>query len=181
MLRSAARPPPNSSYLLDRRGLGGGTWRGWADHGGGTDTRNRGRMPLRQPAPGASLARRREQMPARVCGCSFCTKHGGVWTSHPAARLVLRIADTAEATRYRFGTGTADFHVCRACGAVPAVTCALEGRVYAVVNVNCLEGIDPATLDRIATDSRAKPRRPPRPAPGALDCPGRDRGRADSS
>ena len=93
-----------------------------------------------------------EQMPARVCGCSFCTKHGGVWTSHPAAWLVLRIADMAEATRYRFGTGTADFHVCRACGAVPAVTCALEGRVYAVVNVNCLEGIDPATLDRIATD-----------------------------
>jgi hypothetical protein len=93
-----------------------------------------------------------EEMPARACGCSFCTKHGGVWTSHPAARLVLRIADPAEATRYRFGTGTADFHICRACGAVPAVTCALEGRTYAVVNVNCLEGIDPANLDRVATD-----------------------------
>ena len=93
-----------------------------------------------------------EQMPARACSCSFCTKHGGVWTSHPAARLVLRIADPEEATRYRFGTGTADFHVCRACGAVPAVTCALEGRTYAVVNVNCLEGVDPTTLDRVPTD-----------------------------
>jgi hypothetical protein len=92
------------------------------------------------------------QMPARACGCSFCTKHGGVWTSHPGARLVLRIADPAQATRYRFGTGTADFHVCRACGAVPAVTCALEGRIYAVVNVNCLEGVDPATLNHVATD-----------------------------
>jgi hypothetical protein len=92
------------------------------------------------------------EMPARACGCTFCTKHGGVWTSHRAARLVLRIANPAEATQYRFGTGTADFHVCRACGAVPVVTCALEGRIYAVVNVNCLEGIDPASLDRIPTD-----------------------------
>ena len=79
-------------------------------------------------------------------------QHGGVWTSHPAARLVLRIADPAEATRYRLGTGTADFHVCRACGAVPAVTCVLDGRTYAVVNVNCLEGVDPATLHRVPTN-----------------------------
>jgi hypothetical protein len=92
------------------------------------------------------------EMPARACGCSFCTKHGGVWTSHPAARLVLRIADSEDAARYRFGTGTAEFRVCRACGAVPTVTCALEGRTYAVVNVNCLEGIDLAALDRIPTD-----------------------------
>ena len=69
---------------------------------------------------------------------------------HPAR--ALRIADPADATRYRFGTGTADFHVCRACGAVPAVTCALEGRTYAVVNVNCLEGVDPTRLDRVPTD-----------------------------
>jgi hypothetical protein len=93
-----------------------------------------------------------ETMPARACGCSFCTKHGGVWTSHPAARLVLRIADPAAATPYCFGTGTAEFHICRVCGAVPAVTCTLERRTYAVVNVNCLEGVDPATLDRARTD-----------------------------
>ena len=103
------------------------------------------RIELRWPA-GA------EKMPARACGCGFCTRHGGLWTSHPGARLVLRIADPAAATRYRFGTGTADFHVCRTCGVVPAVTCTLEGRAYAVVNVNCLEGIDPATLDRAPTD-----------------------------
>jgi hypothetical protein len=93
-----------------------------------------------------------ERMPARRCSCSFCTKHGGVWTSHPAARLVLRIADPAKAARYRFGTGTADFHVCCACGAVPAVTCALDGHTYAVVNVNCLESVDQATLDHAAAD-----------------------------
>jgi hypothetical protein len=97
-----------------------------------------------------------ERMPARACGCSFCTKHGGIWTSHPAARLTLRIADPAKATRYRFGTGTADFHVCCACGAVPAVTCTLEGRTYAVVNVNCLDGVDQARLDHMAADFEGK-------------------------
>ena len=55
-------------------------------------------------------------------------------------------------SRCRFGTGTAEFHVCRACGAVPAVSCGLEGRTYAVVNLNCLQGIDLAALDRIPTD-----------------------------
>jgi hypothetical protein len=53
-----------------------------------------------------------EEMPARACGCSFCTKHGGIWTSHPAAQLMLHITDPAKATQYRFGTGTADFHIC---------------------------------------------------------------------
>ena len=27
------------------------------------------------------------EIPARACSCSFCTKHGGVWTSHPGAVL----------------------------------------------------------------------------------------------
>ena len=97
------------------------------------------------------MARGRRDTGARL-RLQLLYQHGGVWTSHPAARLVLRIADPAEATRYRLGTGTADFHVCRACGAVPAVTCVLDGRTYAVVNVNCLEGVDPATLHRVPTN-----------------------------
>jgi hypothetical protein len=85
---------------------------------------------------------------ARACGCSFCVKHGGVWTSHPGARLAAEVGDASVLTRYRFGTGTADFHVCARCGAVPYVTSAIEGRLYAVVNVNTFEGIDPAALSR---------------------------------
>jgi hypothetical protein len=111
---------------------------------GGCHCRNL-RLELQWPAEA-------EPMLARACGCDFCTKHGGAWTSHPAARLMLRITDPATATQYRFGTGTADFHVCRACGVVPAVTCELEGRTYAVVNVNCLESIDPATLECVPAD-----------------------------
>ena len=45
-----------------------------------------------------------------------------------------------------FGTGTATFHVCARCGAVPLVTSDIAGQLYAVVNVNVLEGIDPSWL-----------------------------------
>ena len=27
------------------------------------------------------------EIPARACGCSFCVKHGGVWTSNPGSSL----------------------------------------------------------------------------------------------
>lgn len=88
----------------------------------------------------------------RACGCAFCRKHGGVYTSDPKGRLEVRIADQERVTRYRFGTGTADFHICSTCGVVPAVTSEIDGTLYAVVNVNCFEGVDPAELDRSESD-----------------------------
>ena len=88
------------------------------------------------------------RVPARACGCTFCVKHGGVWTSNPKARLDIVIRDRSLVSKYAFGTRTATFHVCVRCGAVPFVTCEMDGRVYAVVNVNTLENVDPAWLDR---------------------------------
>jgi hypothetical protein len=90
-------------------------------------------------------------IPARACGCSFCLKHGGIWTSHPGSRLTVRVADRAAVAKYEFGTRTATFHVCARCGVVPLVTSEIDGRVYAVVNVNALEGVDPASLQRTPT------------------------------
>jgi hypothetical protein len=92
------------------------------------------------------------EIPARACGCSFCTKHGGVWTSHPAARLAVEIRDPALVSRYAFGTRTAVFHVCSRCGAVPLASCDIEGRLYAVVNVNLFEGFDLSRLRRTGAD-----------------------------
>ena len=92
------------------------------------------------------------KIPARACGCGFCRKHGGVHTSHPEGRLGVRIADAAQVARYRFGTKTADFHVCRQCGAVPVVTSEMAGRLYAVVNVNCFDGTSPDDIEQLATD-----------------------------
>lgn len=95
-----------------------------------------------------SLTWEADAIPARACTCTFCQKHGGVWTSNPAGALEVVIEEAARASRYSFGTGTADFHVCARCGAVPVVTSRIDGRLYAVVSVNALDGIDPARLRR---------------------------------
>jgi hypothetical protein len=88
------------------------------------------------------------EIPARACDCSFCIKHGGVWTSNPKSRLTVSIRDASLVSKYVFGTRTAAFHVCSRCGAVPLVTSEIADRLYAVVNVNVLEKIDPSRLAR---------------------------------
>jgi hypothetical protein len=88
------------------------------------------------------------EIPARACGCTFCVKHGGLWTSHPGGSLRVKVDDHSLVSRYAFGTRTAEFHVCARCGAVPVVTSRIEGRLYAVVSVNALEGVDPAMIRR---------------------------------
>jgi hypothetical protein len=88
------------------------------------------------------------EIPARACTCTFCRKHGGVWTSNPAGALVVEIADASAVHAYEFGTKTARFHVCARCGVVPVVTSEIEGKLYAVVSVNALESVDPALLRR---------------------------------
>src|SRR5689334_9420190 len=86
------------------------------------------------------------EIPARACTCSFCTKHGGVWTSTPDGALRILVRDPALVSRYAFGTETADFHVCARCGVVPVVTSRIAGRLYAVVSVNAFDDVDPALL-----------------------------------
>jgi hypothetical protein len=93
-----------------------------------------------------------DAIPARACACTFCRKHGNVWTAHAGSSLQLSLRDAALVSRYRFGTGTAVFHVCARCGAVPAATSEIDGRLYAVVNVNTFEGVDPARLQPTSVD-----------------------------
>jgi hypothetical protein len=89
------------------------------------------------------------EIPARACDCSFCTKHGGVWTSNPQGKLEVALEDRARVSNYAFGTRTAEFHICSRCGIVPVVTCRIDGNLYAVVSVNAFEGVAPSLLRRI--------------------------------
>ena len=88
------------------------------------------------------------QIPARACTCSFCSKHGCVWTACPTGSLAVTIRNPVAVSAYRFGTKTAAFHVCTTCGGVPIVTSEIDGNVYAVVNVNTFENVDPSLLNR---------------------------------
>lgn len=101
------------------------------------------------------------EIPARACDCSFCVKHGGVWTSAPNGALTVAVKDSSLVSRYAFGSKTAEFHVCASCGIVPVVTSRIDGRLYAVVSVNAFENVNPSLLKRAAarfdgegTDSR---------------------------
>lgn len=117
------------------------------------------RVTLEWPGSGAAI-------PSRACGCGLCTKHRVAWTSHPEGRFHLQVADQSRVTRYRFGTKTADFHVCTTCGAIPVVTCTIEGRRYAVFNVNTFEDVDrlqlvetPTSFEGETTEDRLARRR----------------------
>ena len=92
------------------------------------------------------------EIPARACDCSFCVKHGGVWTSNPNSRLIVAIRDASLVSKYVFGSRTATFHVCSRCGIVPLVTSEIANHLYAVVNVNVLENIDQARILRATAD-----------------------------
>ena len=87
-------------------------------------------------------------IPARACACSFCLKHGGIWTSNPRSTLEVTVRDPSLITKYQFGTKTAEFHVCSRCGVVPLVTSQIEGQTYPVVNVNTFENVEPSLLRR---------------------------------
>jgi hypothetical protein len=88
------------------------------------------------------------EIPARACDCSFCVKHGGVWTSNPTGALRVEVKDRSLMSDYAFGTRTARFHVCCQCGIVPIVTSEIDGRLYAVVSVNTFNDIDQSLLRR---------------------------------
>lgn len=82
-------------------------------------------------------------LPLRACQCSFCRRHGGITTSDPAGRLVVKVRAPELLQRYRFALGITDFLVCRSCGVYVAATMEAEGRVLGVLNVNVLEEREP--------------------------------------
>lgn len=88
----------------------------------------------------------------RECGCSFCQKHGGAWTSHRDAELVIHIDRPSLVSKYRFGTETAEFYVCSLCGVVPLVLSRIDGADYAVVNVNTFDDTAGLAFDTSQTD-----------------------------
>lgn len=97
-----------------------------------------------------------QEIPARACDCSFCRKHGGLWTSSPAGRLEVRIRAREARRIYRFGTGTAAFHVCSQCGVVPVVSSEIDGQTYAVVSVRAMHDVPSASIREAPTSFEAE-------------------------
>ena len=84
------------------------------------------------------------QWPVRACQCSFCLKHGAVYTSDPAGSMRFTHENPASLTRYRFGHQTADFLFCGRCGGYLGAMTEEEGRKLAVL---CIRAFDPQPAD----------------------------------
>ena len=87
-------------------------------------------------------------IPARACTCTFCKKHGAVWTACPTGSLKVTIGESRHVSDYAFDTETAQFRVCTRCGVVPLATSLIDDLLYAVVNVNTFEGVESSMLRR---------------------------------
>ncbi len=96
---------------------------------------------------------------ARICTCSFCTKHNIRYVSHPEAALALQLRDPERINHYRFATGTAQFLICEECGVMPVILGDQNGGLQAVVNANTLEDFEmpeagPVSYDGESLDQR---------------------------
>ncbi len=80
-----------------------------------------------------------EAVRLRSCQCSFCRAHATRTTSDPNGAVEVWAENWSLVESYRFGTGTADFLICRRCGVYIGAFCETEGGARAVINTNALD------------------------------------------
>ena len=85
------------------------------------------------------LSKPPQDTPLRACTCSFCRAHSTRTVADLAGLFELSADDWSLVERYRFGSRTADYIVCRRCGVYVGAVCETSGGTRAVVNVNSLD------------------------------------------
>jgi hypothetical protein len=88
------------------------------------------------------LSKAPAENPLRACACGFCRAHQTRTVADPAGLFEVSADDWALVERYRFGSRTADYLVCRRCGVYVAALCETSTGLRAVVNINCLSDRD---------------------------------------
>jgi hypothetical protein len=85
------------------------------------------------------LSKAPQDSPLRACSCSFCRAHSTRTVADPAGLFEVWANDWSLVERYRFGSRTADYIVCRRCGVYVGAVCETAAGLRAVVNVNSLD------------------------------------------
>jgi hypothetical protein len=93
----------------------------------------------------------------RACGCSFCRGHATRTASDPRGLAEIRATDWSLVERYRFGTRTAGYLICRRCGIYIGAICDTADGPRAVINTNCLDSRASFTMPPAATDHDGEP------------------------
>jgi hypothetical protein len=107
------------------------------------------------------LTREPAEVRLRACGCSFCRAHNTRTASDPQGSVDIWAEDWTLVQSYRFGTGTAEFVICRRCGVYIGAIGESGAGARAVINTTCLDDRaaftrEPAPVDHggEATDDR---------------------------
>jgi hypothetical protein len=74
----------------------------------------------------------------RACQCRFCRSHGARTTSDPQGAVRFVVANDSKLNRYRFASRSADYFLCRDCGAYVAAVVDTPRGSFATLNVNVL-------------------------------------------
>jgi hypothetical protein len=72
----------------------------------------------------------------RACQCAFCRAHGTINTSDPSGSVRFVHKDPSQLQRYRFGTRTADFLICRNCGVYIGAVIDTPAGKFTTINAN---------------------------------------------
>lgn len=100
------------------------------------------------------------EWPVRACQCSFCRRHGAVYTSDPAGSVRFEHEDATKLSRYRFGQKTADFLFCGRCGGYLGAVTEEDGVPLMVIHLRALdpapEGLPPAQPMSYEGESRGE-------------------------
>lgn len=88
----------------------------------------------------------------RACGCSFCRRHNTRTASDPDGAADIWADDWSLVQFYRFGSGTAEFAICRNCGVYIGAIGDGGSGMRAVINTTCLDDRLLFTREPAATD-----------------------------
>lgn len=87
-----------------------------------------------------SLSRPPEAYNPRACDCNFCMKYGAAYLSDREGGLRIHVKDPRRLSRYRQGSGQAEFLVCSQCGVLVAGSYQDAGRTIGAVNSQVIKG-----------------------------------------
>jgi hypothetical protein len=88
----------------------------------------------------------------RACQCSFCRAHGARMTSDPNGAIRIKVENKATLQLYRFGLNTADFLICRTCGAFVGAMMEDGGKRWITVNANTFHPVPAYDIAGVAHD-----------------------------
>jgi hypothetical protein len=87
------------------------------------------------------------QIEPRACDCTFCRTHGAKNWSDPNGKTIIRVKERRSLQKYTFALMTADFFICRVCGAYLGAVLRDEDGMWSTVNMRLTRFHDlPASL-----------------------------------